>query len=176
MVGILNMLFDKKQYVSKQITFTSMDNNVARVNSRAQINVNSQVNALDRKPMSVEKREQYDRNKMPAKKIVLLNEEGTTLISWSLENKTSLVIGKSKDNEKVDIDLSGSAVAQMISKQHAVLNYTEKGWYIDDIDSKNGTRVKKAKQNSIMDVKLVGAIEVETGDIIYIANAMLQIQ
>lgn len=64
----------------------------------------------------------------------------------------------------------------MISKQHAVLNYTEKGWYIDDIDSKNGTRVKKATQNAIMDVKLVGAIEVEPGDIIYIASTMLQIQ
>ena len=97
-------------------------------------------------------------------------------MEWSLERKTSLIIGKSADGEIVDIDLSGSAVAQMISKQHAVLNYTEKGWYVDDIDSKNGTRVKKLTQNSIMDVKLVGAIEVEVGDIIYIANTMLQIQ
>jgi pSer/pThr/pTyr-binding forkhead associated (FHA) protein len=97
-------------------------------------------------------------------------------MEWSLQNQTSLIIGKSTDKEPVDIDLSGSAVAQMISKQHAVLNYTDKGWFIDDIDSKNGTRVKKASQNAIMDVKLVGAIEVERGDIIYIASTMLQIQ
>lgn len=114
--------------------------------------------------------------RVPAKRVVLINEEGSSLLSWSLQNTTSLIIGKSTDKEPVDIDLSGSAVAQMISKQHAVLNYTENGWYIDDIDSKNGTRVKKASQNAIMDIKLVGAVEVEPGDLIYIANAMLQIQ
>ncbi|MBR4083900.1 MAG: FHA domain-containing protein [Lachnospiraceae bacterium] len=135
-----------------------------------------QSNPLDRRPMSATKKEQHERNKTGAKKIVLINEEGQTLMEWSLERKTSLIIGKSADGEEVDIDLSGSAVAQMISKQHAVLNYTEKGWYVDDIDSKNGTRVKKLTQNSIMDVKLVGAIEVEAGDIIYIASTMLQIQ
>ncbi len=135
-----------------------------------------QSNPLDRRPMSAAKKEQHERNKTGAKRVVLINEEGQTLMEWSLERKTSLIIGKSADGEIVDIDLSGSAVAQMISKQHAVLNYTEKGWYVDDIDSKNGTRVKKLTQNSIMDVKLVGAIEVEVGDIIYIANTMLQIQ
>lgn len=135
-----------------------------------------QSNPLDRKPMSAEKKEQYEKNKQPARKIVLLNEEGTALMEWSLQKQTSLIIGKGSDKEPVDIDLAGSAVAQMISKQHAVLNYTDKGWFIDDIDSKNGTRVKKASQNSIMDVKLVGAIEVEKGDIIYIASTMLQIQ
>ncbi len=135
-----------------------------------------QSNPLDRRPMSATKKEQHDKNKIGAKKVVLINEEGQTLMEWSLERKTSLIIGKSADGEEVDVDLSGSAVAQMISKQHAVLNYTEKGWYVDDIDSKNGTRVKKLTQNSIMDVKLVGAIEVEAGDIIYIASTMLQIQ
>ncbi len=135
-----------------------------------------QSNPLDRRPMSATKKEQHECYKTRAKKVVLINEEGQTLMEWSLERKTSLIIGKSADGEDVDIDLSGSAVAQMISKQHAVLNYTEKGWYVDDIDSKNGTRVKKLTQNSIMDVKLVGAIEVEAGDIIYIANTMLQIQ
>ena len=131
---------------------------------------------LDRKPISAEKREQREKNKKIAKKVVLINEEYKSLLEWSLEGQVSLIIGKSSEKEPVDIDLSGSAVAQMISKQHAVLNYTENGWYVDDIDSKNGTRVKKASQNSILDVMLVGAIEVEVGDIIYVANTMLQIQ
>lgn len=146
----------------------------ARLSSSSSAQIQS--NPLDRRPMSATKKEQHERNKTGAKKVVLINEEGQTLMEWSLERKTSLIIGKSADGEEVDIDLSGSAVAQMISKQHAVLNYTEKGWYVDDIDSKNGTRVKKLTQNSIMDVKLVGAIEVEAGDIIYIASTMLQIQ
>lgn len=135
-----------------------------------------QENPLDRKPISAEKKEQRERNRTRATKVVLLNEEGRALMEWNLDRQTSFIIGKGSEKEPVDIDLSGSAVAQMISKQHAVLNYTEKGWYVDDIDSKNGTRVKKSSQNSIMDVKLVGAIEVEPGDIIYIASTMLQIQ
>lgn len=115
-----------------------------------------------------------DRKKVTS--LVLLNEQGSVLLEWSLQNKTALIIGKSNGKEIVDVDLSGSAVADMISKQHAVLNYTDNGWYVDDIDSKNGTRVKKKYQSALLDVKLVGAVEVEPGDIIYIANAMLQIR
>lgn len=144
-------------------------------NMRAQQNL-AGASALDRRPLSTEKRAMREQNRKPATKLVLLNEEGMQLLQWSLENATSFIIGKSTEKAPVDIDLSVSAMAYMISKQHAVLNYTEKGWYIDDIDSKNGTRVKKASQNAIMDIKLVGAVEVEPGDIIYIANTMLQIQ
>ena len=182
---------DNKKSAQRTMTATNANSNGtsaqnARISRNAQtmsqnVNVNAanaqpQSNPLDRKPMSVEKKEQYEKNRQTAKKVVLLNEEGTALMEWGLQRQTSLIIGKGSDKEPVDIDLSGSAVAQMISKQHAVLNYTEKGWYVDDIDSKNGTRVKKASQNAIMDVKLVGAIEVEPGDIIYIASTMLQIQ
>lgn len=115
-----------------------------------------------------------DRKKVTS--LVLLSEQGGVLLEWSLQNKTALIIGRNNGKEMVDVDLSGSAVADMISKQHAVLNYTDNGWYVDDIDSKNGTRVKKKYQSALLDVKLVGAVEVEPGDIIYIANAMLQIR
>lgn len=117
-----------------------------------------------------------DSNRKKVTSLVLLNEQGSVLLEWSLQSKTALIIGKSNGKDNVDIDLSGSAVADMVSKQHAVLNYTDNGWYIDDIDSKNGTRVKKKYQSALLDVKLVGAVEVEAGDIIYIANAMLQIR
>lgn len=190
LIVILIMLSARKKTAANKRSMSSIDQNarISRSSSvqktsysapsenRIQQDVQVQSNPLDRKPMSAEKKELRSRNRVPATKIVLLNEEGRILMEWSLERQTSLIIGKGSEKEPVDIDLSGSAVAQMISKQHAVLNYTEKGWFIDDIDSKNGTRVKKATQNSIMDVKLVGAIEVETGDIIYIANTMLQIQ
>jgi hypothetical protein len=110
------------------------------------------------------------------KSIVLINEEGKALSEWNLSNKAGIVIGKSTDKEPVDIDLTCSAYQQMISKQHAVLNYTGEGWCIDDIDSKNGTRVKKLNRNAILDLKLVGTVELDVGDIIYIANTMLQLR
>ena len=126
------------------------------------------VSPLDQVPISAQKKG------MPV--MALIGEQGNELLKWSLDGKTAIVIGKGTETEPVDIDLSGSAMAQMISKQHAVLNYTDNGWYVDDIDSKNGTRVKKKNQSALLDVKLVGAVEVEAGDIIYIANAMLQLR
>jgi pSer/pThr/pTyr-binding forkhead associated (FHA) protein len=110
------------------------------------------------------------------KTIVLINEEGKALTEWNLASKAGMVIGKGTDKEPVDIDLTCSAYAQMISKQHAVLNYTGEGWCIDDIDSKNGTRVKKLNRNAILDLKLVGTVELDVGDIIYIANTILQLR
>lgn len=136
--------------------------------------VRQQVNPLDQVPISAQKKG------MPAMArisyVALIGEQGNELLKWSLAGKTAIVIGKGTEAEPVDIDLSGSAMAQMISKQHAVLNYTDNGWYVDDIDSRNGTRVKKKNQSALLDVKLVGAVEVEAGDIIYIANAMLQLR
>lgn len=103
--------------------------------------VRQQVNPLDQVPISAQKKG------MPAMArisyVALIGEQGNELLKWSLEGKTAIVIGKGTEAEPVDIDLSGSAMAQMISKQHAVLNYTDNGWYVDDIDSRNGTRVKK---------------------------------
>jgi pSer/pThr/pTyr-binding forkhead associated (FHA) protein len=107
-------------------------------------------------------------------KIVLLNEELQTLMRWEIAGKAALVIGKNTEKESVDIDLSNSTYAQMISKQHAVLNYTPRGWCIEDIDSKNGTRVKRG--NEMIDVALAGSVELMAGDIMYIAMTMLQLQ
>lgn len=123
-----------------------------------------------------EKETNAEDGKRRIKSIVLINEEGTALTEWSLTGKSGMVIGKGTEKEPVDIDLSCSAFAQMISKQHAVLNYTDNGWCIDDIDSKNGTRVKKINRNAILDLKLMGTVELGVGDIIYIANTMLQLR
>ena len=132
------------------------------------------VSPLDQVPISAQKKGMPVMARISY--VALIGEQGNELLKWSLDGKTAIVIGKGTETEPVDIDLSGSAMAQMISKQHAVLNYTDNGWYVDDIDSKNGTRVKKKNQSALLDVKLVGAVEVEAGDIIYIANAMLQLR
>lgn len=132
------------------------------------------INPLDDMPVSAQKKENPISNKINA--IALVGEQGNVLLEWTLAGKTSLVIGKGTNKEPVDIDLAETAMGQLVSKQHAVLNYTDNGWYVDDIDSKNGTRVKKRNQSAFLDVKLVGAVEVEIGDIIYIANTMLQLR
>lgn len=155
---------------------TDMDARVNRANSnQVQQSNSAKVQSAGSQSNKVASKAKTQQTKNITK-LVLLNEEGTALFEWSLQGKTAVSIGKSTDKEPVDIDLNDSAFAQMISKQHAVLNYTDGGWYIDDIDSKNGTRVKKLNQNAILDLKLVGAVEVSVGDIIYIANTMLQLR
>lgn len=146
-----------------------MENDNARI-------VREKDNQQESKGNSEQQKETGSRTKRRIQSIVLINEEGTALTEWSLVGKSAMVIGKGTEKEPVDIDLSGSAFAQMISKQHAVMNYTENGWCIDDIDSKNGTRVKKINRNAILDLKLVGTVELGVGDIIYIANTMLQLR
>ncbi len=146
-----------------------MENDNARI-------VREKDNQQESKGNSEQQKESGSRTKRRIQSIVLINEEGTALTEWSLVGKSAMVIGKGTEKEPVDIDLSGSAFAQMISKQHAVMNYTENGWCIDDIDSKNGTRVKKINRNAILDLKLVGTVELGVGDIIYIANTMLQLR
>lgn len=131
-------------------------------------------NPLDDAPARVQKKESPTSNKINS--VALIGEQGNVLLEWPLAGKTSLVIGKGTQKEPVDIDLTETAMGQLVSKQHAVLNYTDNGWYVDDIDSKNGTRVKKRNQSALLDVKLVGAVEVEAGDIIYISNTMLQLR
>lgn len=131
-------------------------------------------NPLDDAPARVQKKENAVGNKINA--VALIGEQGNVLLEWPLAGKTSVVIGKGSQKEPVDIDLTETAMGQLVSKQHAVLNYTDNGWFVDDIDSKNGTRVKKRNQSALLDVKLVGAVEVEVGDIIYISNTMLQLR
>lgn len=177
--GEFGLTFMKNKMMPDQYELTDRGNITVNSNlqtiqqgSREQAAVRP-VSPLDQVPISAQKR-------MPSMArisyVALIGEQGNELLKWSLEGKTAIVIGKGTETEPVDIDLSGSAMAQMISKQHAVLNYTDNGWYVDDIDSKNGTRVKKKNQSALLDVKLVGAVEVEAGDIIYIANAMLQLR
>ena len=176
---------NKRKTVSYGVMSSSssvrQDARISRTPQNSQVKEAQEVRNQESKPqvessVPAAKTQKNENRKQMVKMVALINEEGTTLLEWSVQGKTSMIIGKSTPKEPVDIDLSGSAVAQMISKQHAVLNYTEEGWFIDDIDSKNGTRVRKVSQNSIMDVKLVGSVQVEVGDIIYIANTMLQIK
>lgn len=181
-------------YMMSRELNTNKDNNAAVLHRNTAMNRNdtdpnriqSRRSAIDqhnseakinRNPRSGQQRELINHEvKQHIKKIVLINEEGQALREWSVAGKSGLLIGKSVNKDIVDIDLSDSAFANMISKQHAVINFTGDKWCVDDNDSKNGTRVKKLNQNAILDLKLTGTVEVDPGDIIYIANTMLQLR
>lgn len=108
-------------------------------------------------------------------KISLLNKKGEVSASWELYGKVSAVIGKDIGENQVDIDLSENPYASMIEIQHAVLNYADGNWYIEDLDSKNGISIKKLGQDKVYKLSALQPCKLDFGDIIFIGMCQLKI-
>ena len=108
-------------------------------------------------------------------KIVLLNEANMMIKSWDITGMAGLVIGKNTGNNQVDIDLSDLAVVETISEEHAVLNYANGNWFIEDFDSLSGTGIKKVCDDNVIYLNKSEQIKLEPHDYIYIGKAVLQV-
>ncbi|MBG9795987.1 hypothetical protein ABD76_27520 [Paenibacillus dendritiformis] len=109
-------------------------------------------------------------------KLVLLDEEGESVKEWYIHGETSLLIGKSSAQSEVDIDLSDSEYASLISKHHAVLNYASGSWYLEDLDSRNGVGIQPAGRRTAERLEEDGPHRIESGDIICIANTRIVVK
>lgn len=107
---------------------------------------------------------------------VLLNDEDHPLASWPLYGKVSMVIGRDAGENQVDINLDSSAYASMIDVEHAVLNYSAGGWYVEDLSSQNGILVQKRKDGRKYKLAPGKPCRLEAGDIIYVGLARLLIR
>lgn len=103
-----------------------------------------------------------------ATEIVLLSEEDTELCIWDIYGKTAVVIGRDIKENQVDIDLNSSPYASMVDIEHAVMNYTLGSWYVEDLGSKNGIKVKKVMDGKIYQLSADTPCKLECGDILYI--------
>lgn len=106
-------------------------------------------------------------------RIILLDEEGEHMKEWYVQGETSLLIGKSSPQMEVDIDLSDAEYAVLVSPQHAVLNYADGKWYVEDADSRNGIGIRQANASSVQRVDTEKPQEIGSGDMLYIANTRL---
>ncbi len=106
--------------------------------------------------------------------LVLLSEEDTVIKSWELMGRNSLIIGKNNDEEDVDIDLSDTLFSGTVSDIHAILNYVDRYWYIEDNQSKNGTHIR-GEDNKLYNIK-DGQSKLTKQDYIYIGLNKLQIR
>ncbi len=106
--------------------------------------------------------------------LALLNEDNVAISYWQMYGKYSLVIGLDYGENNVDVNLHNTIYASLIDKEHAVLNYSDGKWYVEDNESKNGISVVKSdgKKYRLNNQK---PCLVEKGDIIYIALARLQL-
>jgi len=61
----------------------------------------------------------------------------------------------------------------LVSIQHAVLNFSLDTWYLEDLGSENGIKIKKADDGNCYQVASNRPVILETGDVIYIARTKL---
>ena len=108
-------------------------------------------------------------------KISLLDKKGEVVTSWELYGKTSAVIGKDVGENSVDIDLSQNPYAALVDVEHAVLNYADGNWYIEDLDSRNGIAIKKFGQEKIFKLSSLQPCKLDFGDVIFIGVCQLKL-
>lgn len=111
-----------------------------------------------------------------AKQLILLSEEDTELASWDLFGRTSLVIGRDRGENLVDVNLAQATYASFIDIEHAVMNYAGEQWYIEDLHSKNGIRVQKRGDSQQYKLAPEKPCKLEPGDVVYIAQTKLLVQ
>jgi pSer/pThr/pTyr-binding forkhead associated (FHA) protein len=83
------------------------------------------------------------------------------------------LIGKNSKENEVDIDLNDTDYASLVSRHHAVLNFAEGSWFIEDIGSVNGSGIKRTDESSKFKMEKGKPYKISSGDIIYIANTKL---
>lgn len=109
-------------------------------------------------------------------RLLLLSEENTVLAEWDLFGRISMVIGKDVGRHTVDVNLNQTKYAGMIEHEHAVLNYCDEDWYIEDVGSQNGIRIQKAADGRKYDLTSGQPCKIDIGDIIYIGVTRLAVQ
>ena len=107
--------------------------------------------------------------------LVLLSEEDTVVKTWNILGKNSLVIGKKNSEEDIDIDLSDTYFSGTVSDVHAILNYVDGSWYIEDMQSKNGTQIKGFLEDKLYNIK-DGQSKLAKKDYIFIGLNKIQIR
>ncbi|MFO7820367.1 MAG: FHA domain-containing protein [Halanaerobacter sp.] len=123
------------------------------------------------------KKEKEDKVEYQAvEKLSLKDEEGKIIKEWNLKDKTALLVGKKEEANNVDVDLSAATYSSLISREHAVLNNAENKWYFEDLDSLNGSGIRRSHNNKKFKVSSGQPYKLNTGDTLYIANTKLIIQ
>lgn len=105
-------------------------------------------------------------------RLILLDEQDKPVKSWDMAGRVSMVIGREGGEEEIDVDLEDCAFSSFIDFQHAVLNFCLDQWYVEDLGSQNGVKVRKVEDGECYKV-IHRPCKVAAGDILYIANTKL---
>lgn len=100
--------------------------------------------------------------------LTLLGEDGRPIRIWDMTGKVGLLIGKSSEEVQVDIDLSETDYHTYIDPEHAILNYNDSGWWLQDTSSRNGISI--IRQGNELALGRRAPARLEPGDIICVAQ------
>ncbi len=109
-------------------------------------------------------------------KIILIGSQGKPDKEWSLQLMNSILIGKNIDNNFVDIDLGDEVYADYIAPKHAVMNFVDGIWYIEDYDSVNGVGIKKVGEEYAFKLKPNVLYRLDKGDVLHISKIKLHLR
>lgn len=118
----------------------------------------------------------YDMKKKGISEILLLGEDNNITDTWDIYGKTSIVFGRDEGEFQVDVNLKNTDYAGTIDGEHAVMNYSGGSWYIEDLDSENGTRIQRGGEGKMYKVSSREPCRVERGDIIYLGLAPVKVR
>ena len=118
----------------------------------------------------------YDTKKRGISEILLLGEDNNITDTWDIYGKTSIVFGRDEGSFQVDVNLKNTDYAGTIDGEHAVMNYSSGSWYIEDLDSENGTRIQRGGNGKVYKVSSREPCRVERGDIIYLGLAPIKVR
>lgn len=121
-------------------------------------------------------RQDYDTGRTEISEILLLGEDNNITDTWDIYRKTSIVFGRDEGENQVDVNLKNTDYAGTVDGEHAVMNYSGGSWYIEDLDSENGTRIQRNGEDKPYRVSSREPCKVERGDIIYLGLAPLKIR
>lgn len=122
------------------------------------------------------RRREYDTGRAEISEILLLGEDNNITDTWDIYRKTSIVFGRDEGENQVDVSLRNTDYAGTVDGEHAVMNYSGGSWYIEDLDSENGTRIQRNGEDKPYRVSSREPCRVEKGDIIYLGLAPLKIR
>ena len=108
--------------------------------------------------------------------ILLLGEENNITAVWDIYGKSSIVFGKEAKENQIDINLKNTDYAGTVDGEHAVMNYSNGSWYIEDLESENGTRIQRGGEGEKYRVSSREPCKVEKNDIIYLGLAPIKIR
>ncbi len=122
-------------------------------------------------------REGSFQNRTEASALVLLGDNQRGIQFWDLSGQTSFLIGKSEGKTQADIDLSQTEYSATIEAQHAVLNYTHTGWYVENVSLRSDVGIRRPGQERRQLLVAGVPCKLLPGDELYIAeNTILAIK